>query len=171
MMASIAEQGKSIGLDLHFDTMKPTNTSAAHRLIQFAQSSEKDVAIAEKLFYADFTESKDIGNIDTLAVLAEEGGLNKGDAFAILQDKHAYVKEVQADIKEAQQIDVTSVPYFLFNRKYTLSGAQPTEAFIQALNKMLEKESSVSVIESLSSNYGSDDSCGNNGCTIPNQEK
>lgn len=171
MMAGIAEQGKSVGLDLRFDTMKPTNTFDAHRLIQFAKTRGKDAVIAEKLFYANFTESKDIGNIDTLAELAEEGGLNKEDTLATLQDKQAYVKEVNADIKEAKQIGVTSVPFFLFNRKYTLSGAQPTEAFIQALNKILEEEKSVPTFESLSTNHGADDACGDDGCAVPNQKK
>lgn len=170
MMASIAEQGKSEGLDLRFDTMKPTNTFDAHRLTQFAKTCGKDAAVAEKLFYANFTESKDIGNIDTLAEIAEESGLNKEGTLAILLDKQAYAKEVHADIEEARQIGVTSVPFFLFNRKYTLSGAQPTEAFVQALNKILEEEKLVPAFESLSTNHEADAACGDDGCAVPDQK-
>lgn len=170
-MASIAEQGKAVGLELRFDTMKPTNTFDAHRLTQFAKSCGKDALIAEKLFYAIFTESKDIGNINTLADIAEEGGLNKEETLSILQDKQAYAQEIHTDIEEAKYIGVKSVPFFLFNRKYTLSGAQPTDAFIQVLNKILKEEKSVPTFERLSTNYETDATCGNDGCTIPNQNK
>ena len=64
---------------------------------------------------------------------------------------------------------MTSVPFFLFNRKYTLSGAQPTEAFTQALNKILEE--SVPAFESLSMNQETDAACGDDGCDVPDPKK
>ena len=64
---------------------------------------------------------------------------------------------------------MTSVPFFLFNRKYTLSGAQLTEAFTQALNKILEEES-VPAFESLSMNQETDAACGDDGCDVPDQK-
>src|SRR5699024_6621578 len=137
----------------------------------FAKTYGKDAIIAEKLFYANFTESKDIGNIDILVEIAEESGLNKEDTLAMLQNKQAYATEVNADIEEAKQIGVTSVPFFLFNRKYTLSGAQPTEAFVQALNKILKEEKSVPVFESLSTKPEVDNTCGDDGCAVPDQEE
>src|SRR5699024_8466566 len=136
MMAGITKQAKAEGLDFHFDTMKPTNTFNAHRLTKFAREHEKDAAISEKLFYANFTESKDVGDMETLTKIAVEAGLNKEETRAVLQDKQAYAKEVNEDIEEAKQLGITGVPYFVFNRKYALSGAQQTESFTQALNKI-----------------------------------
>src|SRR5699024_2665818 len=77
MTAGITEQAQSVGLEFHFETMKPTNTFNAHRLTHFAKKHGKDDVLAEKLLYANFTESKDVGNIDTLTALAEDTGLNK----------------------------------------------------------------------------------------------
>lgn len=139
MMAGIVEQAKSVGLDFRFETMKPTNTFDAHRLTKFAREHGKDIEITEKLFHASFTASKDIGNIETLAALAEEVGLNKEKALEVLKDKQTYASEVKSDIEEASTVGVTGVPYFVFDRKYTLSGAQQTDTILQTLNKMLEE--------------------------------
>lgn len=99
------------------------------------------------------------------------GGLNKDDTLAVLKDKQAFAKEVHADIDEAKQIGVTSVPFFLFNRKYTLSGAQPIDAFTQALNKTLEEEKAAPAFESLSINHETDATCEKDGCDIPGQKE
>ncbi len=139
MMAGIAEQAKSSGLDFQFDTMKPANTFDAHRLMKFAREHKKDFALSEKIFYANFTESKDIGNSEVLAGLAEDVGLDKADALKVLEDKDTYAKEVALDIEEARQFEITSVPSFVFDRKYLLSGAQSVDAFTEALNKLVDE--------------------------------
>lgn len=169
MMAGVAQQAKAEGLDFHFDTMKPANTFDAHRLIKFAREHGKDADVSEKVFYANFTESKDIGNIEVLAEIAAEAGLNKDDARANLEDKEAYAADVKADIAEARELNITGVPYFIFNRKYALSGAQQTEAFTQALEKVWEEEKPNTTFESLDAN-DSDGTCGGDGCDVPNQK-
>ncbi len=100
-------------------------------MIQFAKTEGINAVIVEKLFYANFTESEDVGYVDTLVAIVPEGGLNKVEVLGVFQDKLAYGKEVQADIEQARQVSVTSVPFFLINKNYTLSGAQPKGAFIQ----------------------------------------
>jgi len=171
MTAGITEQAKLVGLDFRFDTMKPTNTFDAHRLTKFAAEKRKGAVLSEKLLYANFTDSKDIGSIETLLEIAEEAGLDKNDVLAVLQDEQAYKKEVYADIEEARQFGITGVPYFIFNRKYAISGAQPTEAFTQALNKVWEEEKSIKTFETLSSNNEADATCADGSCTIPDQKK
>lgn len=139
MMAGIAEQAKASGLDFQFDTMKPANTFDAHRLMKFARKHNKDFALSEKIFYANFTESKDIGNSEVLAGLAESVGLDKEEALKILEDKSTFANEVAKDIEEARQFEITSVPSFVFDRKYLLSGAQSVDAFTEALNKLVDE--------------------------------
>lgn len=171
MTAQITEQAKLVGLDFHFDTMKPTNTFNAHRLTKFAREHGKDADISEKLLYANFTASKDVGNIETLAEIAEEVGLNKKSALAVLQDQQAYEKEVNEDIEEAKQFGISGVPYFIFNRKYAISGAQPAEAFAQALHKVWEEEKNTPTFENLTPSTESDAACGDEGCEVPNQKQ
>lgn len=171
MTANITEQAKAVGLDFRFDTMKPTNTFDAHRLTKFAKEHGKDTVVSEKLLHANFTDSKDVGDKETLADIAAEVGLNKEEALAVLEDKQAYAKEVHADIEEAKQLGITGVPYFIFNRKYAISGAQPTETFAQALNKVWEEEKSNTTFENLATNNESDAACGADGCAIPDQKE
>jgi len=139
MMADVAKQAKERGLDYHFDTMKPANTFDAHRLMKFARAHDKDYDLSEKIFFANFTKSKDIGNSEVLAELAEDVGLNKTEALNILKDKDAFAQEVLVDIEEARQFEISSVPSFVFDRKYLLSGAQPVESFTQALTKLINE--------------------------------
>lgn len=167
MTANITDQAKSVGLDFHFDTMKPTNTFDAHRITKFAKKHGKDAAISEKLLYANFTESKDVGNHETLAEFAADIGLNKDDALAVLQDEEAFRDEVNHDIAEAKEFGINGVPYFIINRKYAISGAQPTKTFTQALEQVWEEENKTTPFQDLSSD--SDGACGPNGCALPEQ--
>jgi len=171
MMVNVADQAKMVGLNFHFDTMKPTNTFNAHRLEKFAATHGKGAEVAEKLLYANFTESKDVGNIDILANIAADTGLDKDEALAALQDDNAYADEVRADIDEAKQFGITGVPFFIFNRKYSLSGAQPKETFLQVLEKVSEEEKSIPTLESLAVNTEHDATCGDDGCDIPTQKE
>lgn len=139
MMAGITEKAKESGLDFHFDTMKNTNTFDAHRLMKFARTYNKDFALSDSLFYANFTKSEDIGDTKTLADLAHDVGLDRDKAFDVLEDKDAFASEVRKDIEEARQFQISGVPAFVFNRKYLVSGAQPVDAFTQALNKLIEE--------------------------------
>src|SRR5699024_9645257 len=100
MMVNVADQAKMVGLNFHFDTMKPTNTFNAHRIEKFSETHSKSAEVAEKLLYANFTESKDVGNIDILANIAADTGIDKDEALAALQDDNAYADEVRADIDE-----------------------------------------------------------------------
>lgn len=171
MTASIAEQAKEVGLEFNFDTMKPTNTFDAHRMTKFAKVHGKDAVLAEKLLYANFTESKDVGNEVVLVELAVEAGLSKEEALAVASNPEAYADEVHADIEEAKQLGVTGVPFFVFNRKYAISGAQPPEAFLQALEKVLEEEKPVSAFENLSPDNGAGATCTDDTCAVPTDKK
>lgn len=170
MTQSIAAQAAEVGLDFRFDTMKPTNTFDAHRMTKYAKTLGKDDVLAEKLLYANFTESKDVGNTAVLTELAIEAGLPKEEAAAVANDPDAYAGDVRTDIEEARQFGVQGVPFFVFNRKYAISGAQPKEAFLQALEKVLEEEP-VMPFEDLATESGAGGVCADGSCEVPEENK
>src|SRR5699024_5561795 len=130
----------SVKLDLQFSKVKSTNTYRAHRLAKYALEHDKNVEITEKLFQAHFTDAQDIGDIDTLSQIAEDIGLDKTAARIILEDDKCYADEVNLDLAEANQFNITAVPFFVFNRQLALSGAQEVETFQQALQQAWEKQ-------------------------------
>lgn len=134
MSDNVGAQAKSVGLDYKFDTMIVTNTFDAHRLTHFAAKHGKMHEMAERLLKAYFTDSKHIGDRETLADLAEEIGLDRGEAAAALAGDE-YAQQVRNDEREAGELGIRGVPFFVINRKYGISGAQPTEVFRNALNQ------------------------------------
>lgn len=168
MTSGIANQAKAVGLEFNFDTMKPTNTFDAHRLNKFAQQHGKDKEVAEKLLRANFTDSEDVGNLETLSDIAEEAGLDKDETLTTLQDETAFRNEVNTDIQEAQNFGITGVPFFLINRKYAINGAQPVETFTQALEKVFEEEQPKPAFEDLSTDAGA--ACADGSCENPNEK-
>jgi protein disulfide-isomerase len=137
--ANVAEQAKSVGLTFVFDTMTPANTFDAHRLIHHAAAEGKRDDMIERLFAAYFTESKKVSDRSVLVELAAEIGLDKRTAAEVLE-RDTYTAEVRKDEEEAGRIGIRGVPFFLFNRKYGVSGAHPSEVFLQALEKVWEEE-------------------------------
>lgn len=163
----IGNQAGSVGLVYNFDNMKPTNTFDAHRLAKFAKSLGKEASVTEKLMHGYFTESKHIGDIDTLASIAEEAGIDRQQAFDVLSDKNAFANDVRIDEAVAQQYRISGVPYFIINQKYAISGAQPTETFVNALEKVWVEESSSPVLQDLSTADTDAASCSDGSCAIP----
>lgn len=139
MTENVERFATSVDIDLQFAKVKPTNTYRAHRLAKFALEHGKNVEITEKLFKAHFTDAKDIGNIDTLVALAKDVSLDVGQVRKLLEDDTAYSDEVNVDLTEASQFNITAVPFFVLDRKYALSGAQEVETFVQALQQAWEK--------------------------------
>jgi predicted DsbA family dithiol-disulfide isomerase len=164
----VGQQAATVGLTFNFDEMKPTNTFDAHRLAKFAKMQGKETEVSEKLLNAYFTESKHIGDLETLADLAEIEGLNRQDVLNVLNDKDAYANEVRQDESLAQQYGVRGVPYFVINQKYAISGAQPTETFMGALQKVWEEEFASPVLQDLSTEE--DASCADGSCAIPEKK-
>ncbi|MEH7375584.1 DsbA family oxidoreductase [Neobacillus drentensis] len=164
----VGQQAATVGLKFYFDEMKPTNTFDAHRLAKFAKTQGKEAAVSEMLLHAYFTESKHIGDIETLADIAEAAGLNRQEVVQVLNDKEAYATDVRQDESLAQQYGVRGVPYFVINQKYAISGAQPTETFMGALQKVWEEESPTPVLQDLSTE--DDVSCADGSCAIPEKK-
>jgi len=120
------------GLVYNFDKAVVANSFNAHRLIHLAGKHGKQNEIKEKLLAAYFTEGKNVDDLDTLVKIGIEAGLHTDEVKAALASD-AYANEVMDDIDEANQIGVNGVPFFVFNRKYAISGAQESQSFTQAL--------------------------------------
>nr|WP_298001476.1 DsbA family oxidoreductase [uncultured Flavobacterium sp.] len=134
MLQNVTAMAKEAGLDFNFDQSIMVNSQKAHQLIQFAKSKGLGNEIEERLFQAYFTEGKNVADITTLTELGKEIGLDENELqVAFNDDKYLY--QMKQDIQEAQNIGVRGVPFFVFDRKYGVSGAQPTEAFLETLNK------------------------------------
>jgi len=117
------------GLHLHFDDAVAANTFDAHRLIWLAGQHGVQAEVVDALHAAHFTDGLDIGSREVLTKIAGDHGL---DAVGFLGSERG-VAEVAADLQEAAEIGVTSVPTFVINGRYAVSGAQPAEVFSQVL--------------------------------------
>ncbi|MGI4734327.1 MAG: DsbA family oxidoreductase [Janthinobacterium lividum] len=124
---------KEVGLDYDFGRTIPANTFLAHQLIHFGAHHGQQGAMKERLFAAYYLEGQDINLVDTLAKLAAEIGLDAAEARRELL-AGTYASEVRRDEYEAQQIQVRGVPFFVFDDKYAVSGAQPSEVFAEVLD-------------------------------------
>lgn len=133
-LANVAQSAKQAGLDYHFDKALMVSSHKAHLLIQFAKTKNLGNEAEERLFKAFFTEGKNIADIETLTQLGEEIGLDKQELQVAFTDEK-YAQLVQDDIQEARQIGVSGVPFFVIDRKYAVSGAQPPQAFLETLKK------------------------------------
>ncbi|MCE3278979.1 MAG: DsbA family oxidoreductase [Bacteroidetes bacterium] len=126
---------------LHYDFNKAivANSFDAHRLIQYAKTVHKGDEAEERLFKAYFTEGKNISDGSVLIDLAEDIGLNRTEAEDVLKN-NKFTENVNEDIREAAKIGVTGVPFFVFNRRYAVSGAQEAETFLDVLTKTTENQ-------------------------------
>ncbi|WP_242274848.1 DsbA family oxidoreductase [Bacillus cereus group sp. BfR-BA-01310] len=166
----IGNHAASIGLSFNFEEMKPTNTFDAHRLAKFAKDQGKEKEITENLLVAYFTESRNLSDAETLSTIAETSGLDKKEALNVINNKNAYANEVRIDEAIAQQYKITGVPYFIVNQKYAISGAQPLETFVGALQQVWEEENPKPEPQNLSINSTTDAYCTDGSCSIPPKE-
>lgn len=138
MIDQMNNMAKEVGLNYNFKDMIETNTMKAHRLATYAKEFDLMGEMNERLLKAHFIDGINIGDIEVLGNLAEEVGLNKEDVINML-NSDKFIKEVEMDRYEAQQLEINSVPFFVFDNKYGVQGAQPTEAFIDVLKKAFDK--------------------------------
>ena len=139
MNDAMSNMAKDVGLNYNFDIAIINNTLNAHRLLHFAKSKGMQSAMKERLFHAYYTEGQDVSNIDTLTGLAIELGMEGEEVKAVLLSD-AFTKEVELDQYYAQQVGARGVPFFVFNNKYAISGAQPVDVFKEVLDKLWTEE-------------------------------
>ncbi|HQQ94169.1 MAG TPA: DsbA family oxidoreductase [Bacteroidia bacterium] len=137
MNAYVSEMATKEGLNYNMNAIKVANTFNAHRLIQMAKTRQLATEAEEALFKAYFCEGKDLADTEVLVQLSEKIGLDPSETLKVLEGRE-YTNEVLRDLKEADSIGVSGVPYFLFNRKFAVSGAQDSRVFLDAMRKAMQ---------------------------------
>lgn len=137
--ARVKAAGKAVGLDLHIDgiTRQP-NTLAAHALLLFAQQQGLGFGneVNERLLKAYFIENRFIGDVDVLVDIAQAAGLDPAAARAFVSDPQQ-LQQVAAADTQARQMGIGGVPYFIFNQKVAVSGAQDSTQLLVAMQQSL----------------------------------
>jgi predicted DsbA family dithiol-disulfide isomerase len=140
METVLEESGAKEGLKFAFDRIRRIpNTLKAHRLMRLAARSQRDDALAEELFAAYFEHGEDIGAEGTLIACAAAAGLEPDRAADFLhgdEDQQA----VAAMDQLARQGGIAGVPYFIFDRRYALAGAQEPASFLPLFDALMEAE-------------------------------
>ena len=137
MQHNITAMAKSVGLSFDFDHSYRFNTQNAHRILHKAKENGLDIKMMESVFSAYLEQGKNLAKPEVLIHLAIENGLTSEEVNdALTNDYYAY--QVQQDLQEAKELNISSVPFFVFNRKYAVSGAQPVDVFLQTINKAYE---------------------------------
>ncbi|WP_164855954.1 DsbA family oxidoreductase [Lujinxingia sediminis] len=136
IQTQVSDAARDEGLTFHLDTAKSGNTFNAHRLIHAAQKAGLGDVMKERLLKAYFTEGKAIGDPQEILALAEEVGLERGEAERALNDD-ATSRAVREDQALAGELGIRGVPFFVIDRRLGISGAQPPATFLQVLEDAL----------------------------------
>jgi len=132
--SQVVGMAESEGLTFNFENAVVANTKNAHRMIHLAKAAGKGGVMKERLLKAYFTEGLNIDDSKTLISLGKEIGLEEGSIKKLLESNQ-YEDAVDQDIYESRLVGVKGVPFFVLDRKFGISGAQPDEVFTQTLEK------------------------------------
>jgi len=138
MTADIMERAKEVGLAYNFSAMKKVHTENAHRLAKWTKQFAKEAAYTEALMAAYFIDGKDLNDEAVLLAVIQKLNLDVAEAKEVLSDSKAFIEELDKDRYDAQQIGVQSVPFFVFNNRYGIKGAEPNEVFVRTLHQAAE---------------------------------
>ncbi len=134
MNARVSGVAQQVGLEYRLANARPGNTLAAHRVLHFAAARQQGELALERIMHAYFCESLPVGDHPALAQLAPQFGIAENEVLTMLASDD-YLSEVRADESRAAELGITGVPFFLFDGKTGISGAQPVEAFTEILKQ------------------------------------
>ncbi|MGJ9403801.1 DsbA family oxidoreductase [Arthrobacter sp. KK5.5] len=159
MLEHVTGQAAGEGLAYDFGNLKVANSFTAHRLLHLAKENGRGDEVKEALLSAHFEKGLDTGDRGTLLSLATEAGLTEAEVARVL-DGDGYRDAVEADFAQARALGITGVPFFVLDMKYGISGAQPAEAFAEALTTAWGESNPLTMVAA-----GADgQTCGPRGC-------
>jgi predicted DsbA family dithiol-disulfide isomerase len=161
MMAQVTEAAASEGLDYHLDRTLRGNTVDAHRLLHLALDDggpRLQGTLKEALLAAYFTRTENVADADVLRKVAADVGLDPARVDEVLSSD-AYLADVRADVEQARAFGAGGVPFFVVDRRYGVSGAQPAEVLADAVRRAWDDGHQVLTVLGTS-----DDACGPDGC-------
>lgn len=157
-MAGVAD---GEGLQFRLGAARPGNTFDAHRLLHLARERGMQDPVKERLLSAYLTEGEAVGDPQVLVRLATEAGLSSDEARSVL-DTDDYADAVRADEATARTLGITGVPFFVVDRAYGVSGAQPPEVLLELLEAVWAHSESLTSVRGASTGEGCDDG----GCAL-----
>ena len=138
MLDRVTGVAAAAGLRYDFSSVKHTRTVKAHQLLHYAKAHGLQRETKERLLSAYFVEGRHIGRDEDLADLAEELGMDREDVLRSLRED-AFLADVRADQAQAVAYGIRGVPFFVIDRRYAISGAQPPETFAAALTQVADE--------------------------------
>ncbi|MFJ1970491.1 DsbA family oxidoreductase [Streptomyces sp. NPDC087903] len=164
---NLGAQAAAEGLDYRTSGRDHGNTFDMHRLLHFAKERGRQDELIQILYRANFAEERSVfaEGAERLTELAVEAGLDADEVRTVLADPAAYADEVRADEREAAELGANGVPFFVLDRKYGVSGAQPAEVFAQALTRAWDDRPQLKLVAD--DDAQSADACGPDGCAVP----
>ena len=165
MLDSMTATAAQEGLEYHFETQQRANTFLAHQLLHLAAEHGRQDAVKERLLRAFFTEGAFLGDVDTLAALAAEVGLDAGEVKRELEQQ-TYAQAVRQDEAQAQAYGISGVPFFVLGGKYGVSGAQPAEVLLGALRQVWSDLAPQPALQRIGGVSGAED-CEDGSCAVP----
>jgi predicted DsbA family dithiol-disulfide isomerase len=140
IVENITSVAAEVGLDFHLDIARRGNTFSAHRLLWHVRDDPAlQSALKERLMKAYFVEGADVGNADTLVALAEEIGVPDAPAF-LASDEGA--EEIRAEMAVAAEREITAVPTYVFDGRWSVPGAQDPSTFLVVMRKLYDRVAS-----------------------------
>ena len=158
MMKRVDGVAQSVGLQLRLADSVLGNTFDAHRLIHFAAEKGRQDEMKEQLFRAYFVESLPVGKHETLIQLASELGFD-AEEVANMLGSGQFTEGVKTDLAQARANGITGVPFFVFQKKYAVSGAQPAATLLNILQRVA-RELPVEPVTAAA------DQCDDDGCIV-----
>jgi predicted DsbA family dithiol-disulfide isomerase len=165
MQQRVADAAAGEGLDFRLDVAVPANTVDAHRVIHMAAQVGLADQTKERLLRAHFIEGEAVGEADTLVRLATEVGLD-AEAVRSLLATDELTDAVRDDEAEARALGITGVPFFVIDRRYGVSGAQPSEHLLQALETAWADSHPLEMVGAGAASEADAGTCGPDGCAI-----
>jgi predicted DsbA family dithiol-disulfide isomerase len=139
MLAHVTQIAADEGLAYDFDHTHQTNTVKAHELLHYAKAKGRQGELKEALLKAYFIDGGHVGRVADLADLAASLGFDREDVVRSLESEE-YGAAVKADVAQAAAYGIQGVPFFVFEGKYGVSGAQASDTFTQVLTKVAAEE-------------------------------
>ncbi|MGV9914309.1 DsbA family oxidoreductase [Streptomyces tendae] len=160
---NLGAQAAAEGLDYRTRDRDHGSTFDMHRLLHLAKERGRHEALLDAFYRGNFADERSVFNDDArLVELAVGAGLDAEEVRAVLADPNAYADAVRADEQEAAQLGATGVPFFVLDRAYGVSGAQPAEVFTRALTQAWGERTPLKLVED-----GDAQVCGPDGCAVP----
>ncbi|MFJ6698475.1 DsbA family oxidoreductase [Streptomyces sp. NPDC091272] len=135
MEATVASHAHAEGLGYLVDGRDNGSTFDIHRILHLAKEHGLQSELLDLAYRANFAEEHSVFDDEVLVGLAVAAGLDEARTREVLADPQAYADEVRADEREAAELGANGVPFFVFDRRYGVSGGQPAEVFTQALEQ------------------------------------